>query len=90
MISADIIKLSSEEFMALVEKCEAEAVKEYKNEAPEMRDSYIQFWVPVNEKQCRKCFVDGLKTEYLENGWRQVDIEFVKDRTTSLMIRLWA
>lgn len=90
MISPDIIKLSSEEFMALVEKCEAEAVKEYKKEAPEMRDSYIQFWVPVNEKQCRKCFVDGLKTEYLENGWRQVDIEFVKDRTTSLMIRLWA
>lgn len=62
MISPDIIKLSSEEFMALVEKCEAEAVKEYKNQAPEMRDSYIQFWVPVNEKQCRKCLSMGLRT----------------------------
>lgn len=90
MVSPDIIKLSSEEFMTLVEKYEAEAVNEYKNQAPEMRDTYIQFWVPVNEKQCRKCFVDGLKNEYLDNGWRQVDIEFVEDRTTSLMIRLWA
>lgn len=92
MVSPDIIKLSSEEFMTIVEKYEAEAVKEYKKETPEMRDSYIRFWVPVNEKQCRKCFIDELKSEYLKNknGWKQVDIEFVEDRTTSLMIRLWA
>ena len=30
MVSPDIIKLSSEEFMTLVEKYESEAVKEYK------------------------------------------------------------
>ena len=42
MVSPDIIKLSSEEFTALVEKYEAEAVKEHKNQAPEMRDSYIR------------------------------------------------
>lgn len=35
MVSPDIIKLSSEEFMTLVEKYESEAVKEYKNQAPE-------------------------------------------------------
>lgn len=76
--------------MTLVEKYEAEVVKEYKKEAPEMRDSYIRFWVPVNEKQCRKCFIDELKSEYLKNGWKQVDIEFVEDKTTSLMICLRA
>ena len=43
MVSPDIIKLSSDEFMTLVEKYEAEAVKEYKKEAPEMRDSCILF-----------------------------------------------
>ena len=90
MVSPDIIKLSSEEFMTLVEKYESEAVKEYKKEVPEMRDSYIRFWVPVNEKQCRKCFIDELKSEYLKNGWKQVDIKFVEDRTTSLMICLRA
>ena len=90
MISPDIIKLSQEEFIALVEKYEAEAVKEYKEQAPETRDPYIIFWVPVNEKQCIKCFVDGLRNEYLENCWRQVDIAFVKDKTASLMIRLIA
>ena len=70
MVSPDIIKLSSEEFMTLVEKYEAEAVKKCKKESSEMRDSYIQFWVPINEKQCRKCFINELKSEYLENGWR--------------------
>ena len=43
MISSDIIKLTSEEFMTLVEKYEAEAVKEYKEQAPETRDPYIMF-----------------------------------------------
>lgn len=90
MVSPDIIKLSSEEFMTLIEKYESEAVKEYKKEAPEIRDSYIRFWVPINEKQCRKCFIDELKSEYLKNGWKQVDIKFVEDRTTSLMICLRA
>lgn len=89
MISPDI-KLSQEEFIAIVNKYEAEAVKKYKEQAPETRDPYIIFWVPVNEKQCRKCFVDGLRNEYRENGWRQVDIVFVKDKTASLMIRLIA
>lgn len=42
MISPDIIKLSSEEFIGLVEKYEAEAVKEYKMQSHEMRDDYIQ------------------------------------------------
>ena len=90
MVSPDIIKLTSEEFMALVEKYEADAVKEYKKEAPEMRDPRIMFWVPVNEKQCRKCFIDDLKSEYLKNGWKQVDIEFIKDKRTTLMICLRA
>lgn len=92
MISVDAIKLSLEEFIGLVEKCEDKAVKEYKEQSPEIRDVYIQFWVPIREKQCRKSYINDLKSEYLKNGWRQVDIEFVKDRTTyhSLMIRLWA
>lgn len=90
MISPDIIKLSQEEFISLIEKYEAEAVKEYKKEAPEMRDSYIQFWVPINEKQLRTSFINELKTKYLEMGWRKVDINFVEDRTVSLMVCLWA
>lgn len=90
MISSDIIKLTSEEFMTLVEKYEAEAVKEYKEQAPEMRDPYIMFWIPINEKQCRTEILEELKAKYLENGWRTVEIKFVKDRTTSLMICLWA
>ena len=89
MVSPDIIKLTSDEFMALVKKYEAEAVKEYKEESPEERDSYIKFWIPINEKQCRKEVLEELKAKYLEKGWRIVDMKFVEDRTTSLMICLW-
>ena len=90
MVSPDIIKLTSEEFMALVEKYEADAVKEYKELVPEVRDPYIMFWIPIKEEQCRKSLLEELKTKYLELGWRRVDIKFVTDRTTSLMICLWA
>lgn len=89
MVSPDIIKLTSEEFMDLVEKYEADAVKEFKKKAPEERDSYILFWIPIKEKQCRKEVLEELKTKYLELGWRTVDMTFVTDRTTSLMICLW-
>lgn len=90
MVSPDIIKLTSEEFMALVEKYEAEAVKEYKEESPEERDSYIKFWIPINEKLCSTEVLEELKAKYLELGWRTVTVQFIKDRTTSLMVCLWA
>lgn len=90
MVSPDIIKLTSEEFMALVEKYEADAVKEYKDLVPEVRDPYIMYWIPIKEEQCNKSLLEELKTKYLDLGWRMVDIKFVTDRTTSLMICLWA
>ena len=91
MISADIVKLSLEEFMNLVEKYEDEAVQEYKKKSLAMRSTWIQFWIPMKENQCRKCYIDELKNKYYENGWKQVDINFVQEKNiTYLMILLWA
>lgn len=54
MIKSDDIMLSSAEFMALVEKCEAEAVKNYKKSTPETREHYIIIEVPLHKSLYKK------------------------------------
>ena len=88
MIKPDDIMLSSAEFMALVEKYEAEAVKDYKKAAPEIREHYI-IEVPLHKSLCKKCFIDDLKVKYIENGWREVTAQYNQDDPTILIIILW-
>lgn len=57
MIKPDDIMLSSAEFMTLVEKYEAEAVKDYKNVSPETRECYIIIEVPLHKSLCKKCLL---------------------------------
>ena len=89
MIKPDDIMLSSAEFMALVEKYEAEAVKDYKKAAPETREHYIIIEVPLHKSLCKKYFIDDLKVKYIENGWREVTAQYNQDDPTTLIIILW-
>lgn len=89
MIKPDDIMLSSAEFMALVEKYEAEAVKDYKKSTPETREHYIIIEVPLHKSICKKSFIDDLKVKYIENGWREVTAQYNQDDPTTLIIILW-
>ena len=66
MIKPDDIMLSSAEFIALVEKYEADAVKDYKKASPETRECYIIIEVPLHKSLCKKGFIDDLKVKYIE------------------------
>ena len=52
------------------------------------RESDVQFWINVNETIVLKSYLDELEQNYRNVGWKRVRIEFVKDRTESLMIYL--
>lgn len=90
MIKPDDIKLSYEEFLALVEKSEKEALDEFKEEREKYGDieTVIRFWINVESKSIDLSYLDRLSELYKKENWSTVKIEFIEDRGEKLYILL--
>ena len=72
----------------MVNNAEKEFLEERNKQLINERESDVQFWINVNETIILKSYLDELEQNYRNVGWKRVRIEFVKDRTESLMIYL--
>lgn len=88
MIRPQDIYISEDEFNSLVVNAET-AYMEERNKTPlTEREPFVKFWVKVCSQLVPKQFLLTLDERYRENGWKRVRVEFVNDRTESLMIYL--
>ena len=88
MITPKDLLITKDEFETLVNNAEKEFLEERNKEPINERESDVQFWINVNETIILKSYLDELEQNYRNVGWKRVRIEFVKDRTESLMIYL--
>ena len=88
MITLKDLLITKDEFETLVNNAEKEFLEERNKYPINERESDIQFWINVNETIILKSYLDELEQNYRNVGWKRVRIEFVKDRTESLMIYL--
>ena len=88
MITPKDLLITKDEFETLVNNAEKEFLEERNKYPINERESDVQFWINVNETIILKSYLDELEQNYRNVGWKRVRIEFVKDRTESLMIYL--
>lgn len=88
MITPKDLLITKDEFETLVNNAEKEFLEERNKQPINERESDVQFWINVNETIILKSYLDELEQNYRNVGWKRVRIEFVKDRTESLMIYL--
>lgn len=73
-----------EEFFNLVNQCEREWYQEKKS-----NESCVQYWIKVSPQKVNPNYIKLLKESYTEAGWDNVEVKWVNDRTTSLMVYLY-
>ena len=88
MITPKDILITKAEFETLVNNAEKEFLEERNKQPINERESIVQFWIHVNETVILKSYLDELEQNYRNVGWKRVRIEFIKDRTESLIICL--
>lgn len=88
MITPKDILITKDEFETLVNNAEKEFLEERNKQPINERESIVQFWIHVNETVILKSYLDELEQNYRNVGWKRVRIEFIKDRTESLIICL--
>lgn len=88
MIKPTDLYMSKEDFDKIILDAEVEFMKQRASYAPKDRQKYVQFWVDVSPADIPKNYIDDLEDSYFNAGWDNVQVEFVNDRTTSLMVLL--
>jgi hypothetical protein len=88
MLEPNILAITENEFISLVNTHEQNWIEERKKTPIRQRDSCVQFWVRINRCFVLPQYIDNLRKEYKKQGWSEVQIEWIEDRTESLMIRL--
>ena len=88
MITPNDIYITEEEFKTLVNDAEKAFIEERNNQPIEERDSFVRFWVKLRQDLVPNEYIDRLDRSYRDCGWNRVRIEFINDRTESLMVYL--
>ena len=88
MITPNDIYITEEEFKTLVNDAEKAFLEERNNQPIEERDSFVRFWVKLRPELVPNEYIERLDHSYRDCGWNRVRIEFINDRTESLMVYL--
>ena len=79
--------ISESEFNNLVSIAEQEWEHD-NNQNPKHKEPFVQYWIRVSPEFVDPDYILQLKYSYINAGWRTVNVEWVEDRTTSLMVFL--
>lgn len=90
MIKPSDLYITKEEFNKIILDGEFEFMKERAEMDPKDRKKCVQFWVPLTPNDIPVEYIYDLQESYYDAGWGNVQVVFVDDRTTSLMIYLSA
>lgn len=88
MIKPSDLYITKEEFNKIILDGEFKFMKERAEMDPEDRENCVQFWVPLTSNDIPVEYIYELEESYINAGWGNVQVVFVNDRTTSLMIYL--
>lgn len=88
MIKPADLYMTKEEFDKIILDAEVEFMNQRASDAPKDRQKYVQFWVNIDPSEIPKSYIDDLEVAYFNAGWNNVQVKFVNDRTTSLMVLL--
>ena len=78
--------MSDVEFNNLVSQAEYEWHTKYENS--KTKERCVQYWIKVSQENVNPIHVEQLKESYEAVGWDKVEVTWVHDRTTSLMVFL--
>jgi hypothetical protein len=78
--------MSDVEFNNLVFQAEQNWLTKYENS--KTKESCVQYWIKVSSEKVNPIHIKQLKDSYKEAGWDNVEVTWVNDRTTSLMVCL--
>ena len=88
MLRPEDLFITENEFFELVEKCEKNWLEENQQLPVEDRKSYVRFWIKISDELVNPDYIKKLESKYHVQQWDKVEIEWVEDRTKSLMITL--
>lgn len=88
MIKPSDLYITKEEFDKIILDGEFKFMKERAEMDPKDRENCVQFWVDLTPNDIPTEYIYDLQESYYDAGWGNVQVVFVNDRTTSLMIYL--
>lgn len=88
MITPEDILITKDEFKSLINNAEKEFLEERNKQPINERESIVQFWINIEQTSVPESYLRELEQNYRNVGWKRVRIEFVNDRSESLMICL--
>ena len=88
MIKPSDLYITKEEFNKIILDGEFKFMKERAEMDPKDRENCVQFWVDLTPNDIPTEYIYDLQESYYDAGWGNVQVVFVDDRTTSLMIYL--
>ena len=88
MLKPEDLFITENEFFELVEQYEKNWLEENRQLPIGDRKSSVQFWIRISEELVNPDYIEKLKSLYQEQQWGKVEIEWIDDRTKSLMIFL--
>jgi hypothetical protein len=78
--------ISDVEFNNLVFEAEFQWRSNY--EKSKTKESCVQYWIKISPEKVNPIHVKQLRESYEEAGWDNVEVTWVLDKTTSLMVCL--
>lgn len=75
--------LSLREFNTLVANAEQKWIEDN-----QYKESSIRYWIRISPQNVNPVYIEALKKSYENAGWNKVEVKWVNDRTTSLMVFL--
>lgn len=78
--------ISDAEFNSLVFEAEFQWRSNY--EKSKTKESCVQYWIKISPEKVNPTHIEQLKDSYKDAGWDNVEVTWVHDRTTSLMVYL--
>lgn len=78
--------ISDVEFNNLVFEAEFQWRSNY--EKSKTKESCVQYWIKISPEKVNPNHVKQLRESYEEAGWDNVEVTWINDRTTSLMVCL--
>lgn len=88
MLKPEDLFITENEFFQLVEQHEKNWLEENQQLPIDERKQCVQFWISISEEIVNPNYITKLKSLYHEQQWDKVEIEWINDRTKSLMILL--
>lgn len=78
--------MSDVEFNNLVFQVEQNWLTKYENS--KTKERCVQYWIKISPEKVNPIHVKQLRESYKDAGWDNVEVTWVNDRTTSLMVLL--